>query len=175
MRPIFVIPAVGALYQSFAKRLVESTAAYGWDADFMLLDKEDDRRGRHNKTSFADALPDRASPIVLLDADCVATGPLALPEVSADVAAVRIARGGTPAAMVLNQANPFRDVFDTFMLVFPCLRSAKLVSAAWHAAWLPRGGMDMPAFNSALGAFSCQPIDGGTRSHPTSYIRHLVK
>jgi len=175
--PLFIVPATTTTYQAYARRLIQSAKDCSWNADFLVLEESDDFRGRFIKTSFAKHLsPDQKSQVILIDADTLATGPLDLPKVAGDVAALRLCANLKHLERLFPSRHPEHHVFDTFMLVFPNVESASKVSEIWHAAWLKMPGLDMPAFNQSTHLFACESLPfSGTRSQPTPYLKHLVK
>jgi hypothetical protein len=173
---LIIVTATNLRYQKMAERFLASAKHFAWDADFLILTDDDGYNGRYTKTSFAKHIPNCCtSRILLIDADCLATGPLEIPDVTGDVAAVALFGKDHVIAPMLNSQHADGNVYDTFFLVFPNATSAALVSECWHEAWLKRPGMDMPAFNAAGGNFQCEHIPKSTRPTPTHYLRHLVK
>jgi hypothetical protein len=176
-KPLFIIPATTPAYQSYAQRMIQSARDCGWDANFLVLEEPDNFRGRFVKTTFAKYIPlSHTSQVILLDADTLATGPLDIPKVEGDVAAVQLLASSPHITKYFRSRHPKGHIFDTFILVFPDIKAAHKVSECWHASWLSKTGMDMPAFNNSTHLFECDTLPyGGSRKQPTPYLQHLVK
>jgi hypothetical protein len=157
MKPLYIIPAIGEFHAKLAGIFIHSAKAFGWDVRFRVLTdvwpddpadfdlcivKSECPRAKDIKSSFYYFVPlDYNGPVVLADADLLATGPL--PQFHPNmISAVPVALTGA--------------LWDTFLVSFPNASIAREVGQRWHAEWLlekdkssPDWG-DVPSFNEAV-------------------------
>jgi hypothetical protein len=168
----FIIPAHGPRYSCMAARMRDSAVAHGWKGEFIIAgDDSADSFGRDAKTGFGRYLSDdMEGPVVLMDADMIATGPLELP-VSDQISAIWMDE---------------MHWHDTFFTIFPSVEVARRFSAAWNALWhktwiFMRGRDDSSplsdgrSFNLTLEKFPRRRLDTPNRSQPFPTLRHLIR
>jgi hypothetical protein len=162
-RPLYVIPAIGKHHAIMAELFVRSSVLFDWSADMLTLSAgpvtSTHPLGKDIKTVFGRFLPpDRKGPVVLCDADSLATGPM--PVFSADAI----------------QACPVLSGYDSFLVSFPTAGTAALFSDRWHSLWKAEGcpGSDVCSFNRALEAFGHRVTPTAPDlMHPHPSIMHL--
>jgi hypothetical protein len=167
----FVVPATGKRYLRLAEALRSSAQQHGWSGEFLLLTENGlDSFGRDTKTGFGQFLPDDTEgPVVLMDADMLATGTL-------DVNPVP----GTVSAIWMSD----RTWFDSFFTVFPTAKLAKEFSEQWNTRWRKtwnqmhkdknRACNDAFSFNITMAAFPQHRLSLTNRLRPFPWLKHLI-
>jgi hypothetical protein len=173
--------ATGPVYRAMAAVLGRSMREWGWPPLQILADAPVEGwdgkclvgastlpGGRELKTGFGKYLEDGLGPVMLVDCDCVATGPFpALPRMAS----------GTMGGRVIGQfPAPFSKwtMLASTLLIFGDVATAQTVSAAWlhrhrtaHA-----GGSDEPSLFEAAMEIRKQDI-GGSYAEPIPNLTHL--
>lgn len=138
---LIVIPAVGEVYEKYARSLATSLRAWGWEANIFIpttkLQVPPDTHPKQVKTGFADYLPMGCddTPVLLLDADMLAIG--APPDFGKhDIVTTSIGNGR----------------YDSCSLYFRNASLARKISKEWNAQWVAEGmpQSDVPSLNAVL-------------------------
>ncbi len=172
-----VIPAIGQRYLDMAFAFRDSLAAHAWDAACIILSNipapgctpaaSNDPRGKDIKTGFARYLPAHLEgPVILADADMLATGPMPDFGGPGEVRSVRLWSLRSPRC-----GGP---VYDSFLTRFDSVATARRFSALWFREWdKRRPHTDVPAYNATAEEFDLASFAARSVTRPFPGLEHF--